>query len=1131
MKSNLLQQLFTLMKYSLLIIIIQTISLNLLLADIVNAQKAQSIREVSISLESSQTKLFAILREIESKTDYKFAYNGKDLKKLNYINTSKDKTSVYEILYEIARQTGLDFKQVNQTINVSQSKKKNGGEVKIKTAIEPIKLTGVITDEMGEPMIGVTVRVQGSNTGMITDVNGKYSIEADTDAILLFSFVGYITEQIPVGNRTVIDVQMRLDAQQLEELVVVGYGSKRKADITSAVSVVDMKDMGNQPASNAARFLRGKAAGVVVTQGSGTPGQEMSVMIRGVSSLGTDQRPLYVVDGFPVGNEMGKNLNPNDIESISVLKDAASTAIYGARGSNGVVLITTKRAKEGEVSITASANYGFQNIPDSRRVKMMSGPEYAQWRKEQFIEKSILAGNGVPSIDDIPENYRYPEQTKYSTDWFDEIMNHNAAFENYNVTLSSGKGDVKSLVSVSYLNQEGAVIKTNFERFNIRANIDGKINNFISMGLNIVGSHSNERFANTTNRDAIIGKALWADPREPVFNEDGSWNDYIGGNGGTFGSANPVMELHQTKNTQGRSNLTSNGYMQITFLKDFKFRTSVNTSITNFKRNEFRPSTLAGTGFDQAPPRNATLAESYTNWINVSADQLLSYSKSIENHQFDVMLGYTSQEQTDRSLSGTGNTFPDDEIRFLDNAENTTTSSSESSWSLLAYFARLNYSYKGKYLMSASYRREGSSRFGKNNLWGTFPAVSVGWRLSEEAFMSDLSFLSDLKLRASFGVTGNNNIGEYNNSSNLSTEGYIIGGQYASGQKLSGFVNTNLGWEQSDQLDIGLDLMAFDNKLSFTAELYKKITNDMLLSAPLPIITGFSSTLTNLGKVENKGLELAIGYRTNVGQDLRLRGDFNIAFNKNKVLEINGDNDELWTGGFYGTYNRSTVGRPIGVFVGYQMLGIFNTQAEIDASPVQDGAIPGVYKYADINNDGIISYSNTGGDMVEIGNPHPDFTWGLTLGADYKGFDLNVLFTGAQDYDISRQIEKTTLNMDGVFNILAEAKNRWKSAEDPGNGWIPTSSHWKWERETNSRYIYDASHMWVKSITLGYTLPSTTPVLAGTRFYFNIDNLLIVTNYPGNNVDIDRSDGRSFGDDDEAYPVPRIVTLGASIRF
>jgi hypothetical protein len=384
-------------------------------------------------------------------------------------------------------------------------------------------------------------------------------------------------------------------------------------------------------------------------------------------------------------------------------------------------------------------------------------------------------------------------------------------------------------------------------------------------------------------------------------------------------------------------------------------------------------------------------------------------------------------------------------------------------------------------------------------------------------------------LRGSYGVTGNNSIGEYKNSSSLSASGYILGDKYAPGVVLNSFVNDNIGWEESNQLDLGMDLSVFQNKLNFTAEYYKKITTNMLLPVSIPVITGFNNTFTNIGKVQNSGLEFAVNYKTKINNDLNFRCNLNITFNRNKVLAIDGQNDELWTGDFYGVYNRSKVGRPIGMITGFKVLGIFNTDQEIAASPTQDGAIPGVYKYLDASGDGKVSYDRK--DMVEIGNPWPKYNWGLTLGGDYKNFDINILLTGAMEYDIERDIEKTVMNMDGVFNILRSGVNRWRSASNPGDGVGATSNTWKWERESNSRYVYDASHMWVKSVTIGYTLPKSTKILKGTRFYFSADNLLLVTKYPGNNPDINTGNSQSPGRDDEAYPVPRTLAIGANIKF
>ena len=990
----------------------------------------------------------------------------------------------------------------------------------------------VTSSEEGTPIPGVNILVKNTSTGTVTDVDGNYNISVDDNAIVVFSSIGYASQEVPVSGRSVIDVVLVTDIQSLSEVVIVGYGSQRRADITSAVSVINMENIGDVPASNVSRLLLGQAAGVQVRQTAGTPGREMEVTIRGIGSLGAGSQPLYVVDGFPIGTSLGQSLNPTDIESISILKDAASTAIYGARGSNGVILITTKSAKEGQLSLTFDANYGVLNIPDSRRTKMMNGVEFAQFKQDSFMDKIRYFEKREPLIDEVPLEFRYPEQTQYSTDWFEEIMNQNAKFQNYNVSLAAGKGDIRTLVSLGYLNEEGSVIKTGFERFNIRANVEGKVNNFISMGWNVVASHSREKYASTDGRDALIGRALWTDPRYPVYNADGTFLNYIGGTGGVFGAVNPVQELYEMDRNLNTNNVLTNGYLTFSFLKNFKFRTSVNATLINSAQNEFRPSTLAGGGFNNPPPREASLYQRSYESINIAADQLLTYSKNISDHSFDALLGYSAQEETAKYLIATGNQFPNDIVRYPDAAvkKNIPTDRRyppETSWSLLAYFGRANYSYKDKYLFSASYRREGSSRFGANNKWGNFPAVSVGWRISEESFIPDYSWLTDLKLRASYGITGNNNIGNYTSLSNLRPENYIIGNSIANGQVLANFANANLGWEQSKQTDVGLDMSLFNNRLIFTAEYYNRVTDDMLLAIDIPVISGFTQTISNIGKVENKGIELALDYRTSINQ-INFRSNFNISFNRNKILEIRGENDAIYNGGFYSTYNVSKVGRPIGMLHGFKMIGIFNTDAEIAESPTQDGAIPGTYKYFDANGDGVISYDQK--DMIEIGNPYPDFIWALTLGADYKKFDVSVLFSGAENYDVFRNIEATTMNMDGVFNILQSGVNRWRSAENPGDGRGATSSTWKWQRESNSRYVYDASHVWVKNVSLGYTLPKTS-VLSNARLYVSAENLFLITDFPGSNPEINARGGVNPGVDDEAYPVPRTFTVGASIRF
>ncbi|MEJ7644574.1 MAG: TonB-dependent receptor [Chryseolinea sp.] len=1008
-----------------------------------------------------------------------------------------------------------------------------------------VVITGTVKDAEKVEMPGVNIVVKGTTTGTTTDAEGKYSIGVpDGNSILVFSAIGYATQEVSAAGESVIDLVLEEDVESLSEVVVMGYGTSRKADITSAVSVIDMKNIGNPPASNAGRLLIGQSPGVQVRQTQGRPGSELEVIIRGIGSLGAGSGPLYVVDGFPLGTSIGQSLNPSDIESITILKDAASTAIYGARGSNGVILITTKSAKSGQVNLTFDFNAGVQNIPDSRRTKMMSGIEFAQFKKDSYMDRIRYFENREPDISEVPAEFRNPEQTRYSTDWFDEITNENAVFQNYNITASVGTENFRSLVSIGYLDQQGAVINTGLKRYNVRANIDGKINDFISVGWNIAGSNFTEKYANTTNRDALIGRALWADPRYPVYNEDGSFNNYIGGTNGVFGTVNPVQEMHELDRHLTQTNLLTNGYVQFSFLKHFTFKSSVNATLINYEQMEFRPSTLAGTGFSQPPPMPATKLERYYKSTNVSADQILSYSNTIGDHSFEALLGYTAQEQIDKVITGTGNTFPDDIVQVLDAATVRNVSSSatslagepmngETSWSLLAYFGRVNYSYKDKYLFSGSYRREGSSRFGVNNKYGDFPAASVGWRISEESFMPDVSWLTDLKLRASFGITGNNSIGNYRSQSAMISSNYVLGNFLVNGKVQGSFANADLGWEQSKQTDIGLDLSLFNNRVTFLAEYYHRTTDNMLLSVQIPAIAGFNNTFSNIGKVENKGLEFALDYKTQIRQ-INFRSNFNISFNRNKVLAISGGTDAIWRGDFYGGQNVSRVGRPIGMITGFEKIGIFNTEEEIAQSPTQDGAIPGVYKYLDANGDGKITYASTdvssGGDMVEIGNPYPDFIWGLTLGADYKGFDVNVLFTGAQNYDIYRNIESTTMNMDGVFNILHSGVDRWRSDTDRGDGTGATSNTWKWERESNSRYVHDASHMWIKNVSIGYTFPKVS-ALRSVRVFVNTENLVLVSKYPGGNPEANSRGGIEPGQDDEVYPVPRTFTMGASIKF
>ncbi|HVV04141.1 MAG TPA: TonB-dependent receptor [Puia sp.] len=992
------------------------------------------------------------------------------------------------------------------------------------------QVSGSIKDETGAAVQGADIIIKGSAKGVQSGPTGKFTIPIQgASATLIISHVGFATQEIPASAGSTQEIVLKRNASALNDVVVIGYGTQRRREVTGAVAVVDLAATKDVPVANPTRLLVGQAPGVTVRQATGRPGGEFEINVRGLGSLGAGSAPLYVVDGFPVGTSLGQNFNGSDIENITILKDAVSTAIYGARGSNGVVLITTKNGKPGAPVLNVSSTYGIQNIPSGRKVKMLDGQEFAQFKKDIFMDKIRYFENREPDITEVPLDYRYPEQVKTSTNWFDATLHDNAPFSNYYASLSQGNNNIHSFLSAGYTRQEGILLNTKFDNLSVRGNIDGKVNDNISMGLRVNADLASNNLAQATEgRDNIVGASLIADPRDPIRNPDGSYFAYIGGHDGVFGFANPVMSLTDIQSRSNIGQMVANAFIEISFLKNFKFKSSLNGLLNYNSYKQFVPSYIPGE--NAPPPRYASETDQQINTRNYSTDQLLTYNNTFGNHRINVLIGYTAQDEKTTTLNAGGTQYANDLTPFLGSAALKTNGSGEYGWSLDAFFGRINFVFAEKYLFSGSFRREGSSRFGENVKYGNFPALSAGWRISNEKFMSDISWLSDLKLRGSWGITGNNGIPNYGSLAFMSNNNYVLDNNLVRGQVVSNLPNPTLKWERSGQLDLGVDLAAFRDKLTFTAEYYNKITNDMLLSIPLPAISGFTSYLANIGKVQNKGFEFAARYKTKV-HSVGLWVNGNISINRNKVLAINGPNDQLLAGDFYGGYNISRPGSPIGAIFGFRMLGVFKNQADIDKSPFQDGAIPGVYKYYDADHNDTISYDTK--DMVQIGNPWPKFTYGLSIGGDFKHFDFSVLINGAQGYDIYRVIEASTMNMDGVFNVLEESKQRYRNEQNPGNGRLATTNTWKWERESNSRYIYSGSHMWIKNISIGYTFNPATPKLMfkSLRLYASGDNMFLFTKYPGSNPEVNNRGGINPGLDDEAYPLARTFTFGVNFTF
>ena len=989
--------------------------------------------------------------------------------------------------------------------------------------------TIMVTDSATlQPLPGVTVLIQSTQNGGQTDASGKLTLEAKKGSILLFRFVGYKDFQYETGDNLNVSIRLSAASKGLNEVVVVAYGSQRKRDITAAVSTIDVSKEEAIPASNASRLLQGEAPGVVAKQTNGRPGEEFEVEIRGLSSLGASSAPLYVIDGLPVGTQVGQSLNSNDIATISILKDASATALYGARGANGVVLITTKKGVKGATKLTLSSTYGIANVPDSRQVKMLTGPQFAEFLKERYIDGQEYYNHTTPTIDQIPADYRYPDSTRYSTNWFKAILHQNSPYSDNNISISNGTDKSSTFASIGYLNQDGALINTYYQRVTSRVNYDGTPNKYIDFGIHFSGAYSRQNIADAESGifgSNIIEQALLMDPREPIYNPDGTFNSYIGGHDGVFGFPNPVQRLMQTVNKQYNADLVSNVYLDIKPIKDLTIRTNLNGQYDNVSNHSFTPSTIAA--FNSPPPTLAGGADNSANSVNIDIDNLIMYTPTFGDHKIELTAGHTFQKQTVNSLGASGSQYPDDLVPYITAATVTTGTSGQAAFSEESYFARMNYSYADKYLLSGSFTREGSSKFGSNNKWGNFPAISLGWRISNESFFPKLPWLSDLKLRASLGITGNNNIGNYTSQATINAANYVLGGKIVPGASVSSFPNTFLGWEQSKQYNYGADISLLNSKINITAEYYRKLTTNMLLSVEVPAASGFTNQITNTGKVQNKGVELGINYHDSFGE-FKLTTGFNISFNRNKVLAIDADRNALLTGNFYDGMSISQVGSPIGLFYGFKVLGIYQNQAQINSTPHNVNNIPGTFQYFDGNGDGQISYDDK--DMVVIGNPNPKFTWGWNWDLAYKRFDLSVFMNGSYGGQVYDEFENYGTNIDGVFNVIQPVQYRWRSEQNPGKGIWAGSDTYYFTRESNSRFVYDGTYTWIKNITLAYKLPRIKGIF-DAKIFVSVDNAFLITKYPGNNPEVDTYNGISPGYDVSVYPVPRTYSVGAKVNF
>ena len=997
---------------------------------------------------------------------------------------------------------------------------------------QDVTVSGNVVGNDGLPIIGVGVVVKGTSNGTVTDFDGNYTISipnSDSTTSLIFSYIGFKTQEELVEGRTTINVSLVEDIAQLDEVIVTGYGTQIEKKVTGSIQNINAQEFADIPVAQVTQKLQGRLAGVQINQATGAPGEALKVRIRGQISLTAGSDPLYVIDGQPITGGIS-NINPNEIESLTVLKDAASTALYGSRATNGVVLITTKKGKKPGTSVDVSLYRGIQQLPYNLEQRLLNATEWAQMRKEAFEDQGIT----------VPEVFRNPSQYGEGTNWFREIT-QTAPMTDVSVTLSSNNEKSRATAIAGYLSQEGTVINTGLDRFSLRLNTDFEVNDWLDIGLNAAPSYTISNLVPTEGnfwQGNIIYNAMLT---PPVFSpyqdedQDGEIDRVLDPSRSFTGWPWPnyYYNLTNRQNEYQTFRMLSNAFASLSLTSNLNFKTSVNIDMGSTYNSEFRPSDVAANPW-QSVPRNSEVFKERGDYLSFLNENIITYDKSFGDHSINVIAGYTVQKYREESLIATAQQHADDRISTLQSANVPGVPSNFiEEWSLISYLSKVSYDYKDKYLFSASIRRDGSSRFGEDNRWGDFPSLSAGYILSEDFDLGKISFA---KLRASWGITGNNAIGNYTQYGAVDIgQSAIFGSSIYSGAAATTIANRSLGWETSNQIDLGLDLTFLDDRISFSYDYYNKLTSDLLWSLNVPPASGFSNFTGNIGEIKFWGHEFLVNVKGNVGA---LEYDFggNIAFNQNEVVKLDP------TVPFIINNQTLTVeGEPVAQFYGMQHIGVYENEADFNNSPVSNISQVGGPKFADVNGDGQITRDGGSGspgsdDQTVIGNPIPDFIYGLNASFRYNNFDLSIVGAGSQGNETMRRSLQGLVNHgDGLMNVLYELTDRWRSPSDIGLGawgknWgstPPQDRDW-----VNSNFVYDGSYFTIKNITLGYNFPSNTVKgIQNLRVYSSVNQAFIFTSYPGSNPEVGGTETFNQGQDFATYPVPRTITFGVNVSL
>ena len=1079
-----------------------------------NAEKSHS-QNARVDINVNDVRLDKILNEIENQTDYLFVYNNQVNVKRK-VSFKAEKEPVYQVIKTLFEDTNINYEMEGTHIVLTKSRNE-----KTASPQQERSISGQVLDAFGESVIGANVIEKGTNNGTVTDIDGNFSIKVGSKSILQFSFIGYITQEIMVGNQSKIKVVLHEDTKALDEVVVIGYGTQKKADLTGSVANISAESLNTQSNANIGQALQGKIAGVDIVSQGGTPGGGSRIMVRGIGTL-NNASPLYIIDGMYMSDM--NHINPNDIASIDVLKDASSAAIYGSRAANGVVIVTTKEGSdtEGKPMVDFSANLGVSS--PSKYLDMLDAQGWATVTTEarKAIEKPAL--EMALDLSNKPDN-----------DWQD-IMMGPALMQSYNASIRGGGKYSTYYTGLGYFNQDGVVKGTNYQRYNIQSKNDYKKGIF-SAGTNIILTMNHDVPLHGELRGGMIGAILQSLPTLEQYDTNN-----LGGYGGMYGDVvnipNPLGMVDSNLMDRYNENVKmfANVYIQLELYKGLKYKLNFTPDFAFNRYNYYEGKYDFGLRDHQVN----TLTEQQTRSRNMLLENLLTYDQTFGDHKVSALAGYTYQDNQYRYLQAYGENLPDG-IKEIDASTTGRSNKGYSNRSVLtSYLGRVFYSYKDRYLFTATIRRDGSSKFAKANRYGYFPSTSIGWNIAEEAFLEKTEWLDQLKIRGGYGILGNQEIDNYQYTSSITTginypdgNGGLIQGAFP-----KNFSNPDIKWEETAMTNIGLDVISLNNRLSLTLDWYDKITSDILLTVPIPISTGGANDpVRNAGKIKNSGFEFNIGWNDRINSELSYGGNFLGSFNSNEVLEL-GAEDQIINGGATNqniNTSRTLAGYAIG---GYWLIdtdGYFNNAEEVkahakDGNLIQPSAQPGDIRFVDANNDGAINDD----DRVYQGSPFPKFNFALNGNIRYKNVDASIGFQGVIGNKIYNATRQTLEDVTKGTNFLASTLDFWTpdnlNASHPRLTWDDPNRN---TRAESSRYLEDGSYFRLRSVQVGYTFPKQWfgGSIEQARVYVNAENLFTLTNYSGYSPDVNTSNATARGFDNFIYPSNRIFMLGLNVSF